>query len=205
MVFGLWYYGKTSSEGEKMTFADSEKLVAMKTYRAHLPGGKVPMCYRLIGKFAEKSDLRGRIVLDYGCGKEMVHVPYLKEIFGEAYVFACDFSLPGTRELCLQGKYDIIIASNVVNVIPSGDGVQRVMAEIVASLNDDGYALINYPTSPRKAGLSIVEMENLMVGQFGSVELMPENLCGKNLVYVLKPMSQKHLGHLLYKGRLANF
>jgi hypothetical protein len=183
-----------------MMFSEIEKQVAMKTYRARLPGGKTPMCYRMIEKFAERNDnefgkYAGR-VLDYGCGAQQVHVPMLQGIFGKERVFACDFSIPGSREECLKREYGIVLASNVLNVIPTVDGIRLALKEIQACLLEDGYAIVNYPASPRKAGLSVQELEALLVEQF-PVELMPESLVGKNFVWMLRHESKRYLGNLL--------
>jgi len=166
-----------------MTFTDHEKQTAMKTYRAQLPGHNRPICYRIAESVAKQV---GRVrVLDYGCGAKQVHLSHLSTLFGDGNVFGCDFSLEGTREKYLAEKFGVVVVSNVINTLPSESGIKRVIEEISQCLDRDGVAVINYPASPRKAGLSVSDVERLLGEQF-IVTLAPRELRGANIVYQLQ-------------------
>lgn len=111
-------------------------------------------------KYADKS---GPSILDYGAGKGS---PHARQLADEGYdVVAYDIGDNFDEELgltrALDYKYDIVYASNVLNVQLKGEFLDRVLREIHTSVRDGGVAIMNYPRSPRKGFMQKVDMNTL--------------------------------------------
>lgn len=106
-----------------------------------------PVVYR----FARQLVAPEESVLDFGSGLRAVHARKLR---GEGYntVVAWDFgSNFDTREHAadaLSRKYDVVLVSNVLNVLITGDAITQAIGEITDCCG--GRVLWNYPASPRK-------------------------------------------------------
>lgn len=97
-------------------------------------------------------------ILDFGCGRHEVHVHQLRRALPCCGVVGYDLSLPGS-ERHLSGTYDVVLASNVLNVQTTPHMLRRTLRQL-ASLARRGAAIIaNYPASPRKAGLTVAEIK----------------------------------------------
>ena len=91
-------------------------------------------------------------ILDFGAGKGAVHTKWLRE---EGFnVTAYDFG-----ENCIEGlhdknalrrQYDVVMASNVLNVCSSQQMLEETLRQISQSLKVGGVFVCNYPASPRK-------------------------------------------------------
>jgi hypothetical protein len=52
------------------------------------------------------------------------------------------------------GRYDYVVASNVINTLPTWPGLHETLEDIEHFMVPDGRALVNYPASPRHLQLS---------------------------------------------------
>ena len=89
---------------------------------------RLPAIYR---KLAKKGLLRGR-VLDFGCGKYPDHIQKFTEACGAEWHGYDRYNLPHARNVaemnyCIDNEPDILICSNVLNVIDDGNMVVRYM------------------------------------------------------------------------------
>ena len=91
-------------------------------------------------------------VLDFGAGKGAVHTKWLRE--GGFDVTAYDFGencIEGLHDRnALQKQYDVVMASNVLNVCSSQHMLETTLSQISNSLEVGGVFICNYPASPRK-------------------------------------------------------
>lgn len=116
-------------------------------------------------------------VLDYGAGKDAPHTFWLR-MCSEAYkVTAWDVGVNFVPEIhnatALSRRYDIVFASNVLNIAPGWNALKRILDE-VSSLVEIGSGMFfcNYPFSPRRIHLGTNEAlrEELLL-RFNVVEV----------------------------------
>lgn len=109
-------------------------------------------------------------VLDFGSGKEAVQTKWLRDN-GFKNVTAYDFGVNCIEGLhdknALNKKYDCVFASNVINVSINKEMLINTLMEIKNCMRDDGTAYFNYPSSPRKAGLSTDDVRSFVKNVFG--------------------------------------
>lgn len=161
-------------------FTEREKEIAMATSRTKLPG--TPICYRV----AQKLGVKG-IALDFGCGIYRRHTQTLVDAGATAAV-GYDFHFADTKAAIFAQQYDCVVASNVINVQSSVDGLRATLREIEHCLKPEGYALVNYPNDPRKmtpAPLTNKAMQQELEAIF-QVERIDKSLSGGNVVFLLK-------------------
>ena len=148
------YLKNTSKIGTKKGFEEA-KLDESATEIANAtdrPGGVFggePVVYRQAKKLASKSDK----ILDFGAGKEAVYTQKLRDLgyTVTAYDFGDNVGEIHDRNALLK-KYDVVLASNVLNVQSTEESLNKTLSQIKNSTS--GFAIVNYPDSPRKLGLS---------------------------------------------------
>ena len=105
--------------------------------------------------FVCKNIDKHRSILDFGAGKDAVHTKWLKDN-GFQNVIAYDFGkncVDGLHDAkALAKQYDIVFASNVLNVSSSSTMLFETLKQIYHCLAPGGEFICNYPSSPRKAG-----------------------------------------------------
>lgn len=107
----------------------------------------------LVPQFVEKIAGPKDSILDYGAGKHAAHTQYLRD---KGYnVTAYDFGANIDPELhdpaALKKKYNIVFASNVLNVQSSRAMLAMTLDQIKSVLASGGQFIGNLPMSPRKA------------------------------------------------------
>jgi len=110
-------------------------------------------------------------ILDFGSGPTAQHTTRLREA-GFTDVTAHEFGANIREGIhspdALLQQYDVVFASNVLNVQSSEGMLRRTLESIRQALKEDGYAVFNYPGSPRKAGLSNNEVQSIIEDIFPS-------------------------------------
>jgi hypothetical protein len=90
----------------------------------------------------------------------------------------------GFNERALRSYYDIVMASNVLNVQTNRKMLKSTLAEMACCVNEYGFILANYPKSPRYIPeLTNDKLERLLKRTFGKAEKLPDN----TLVFRLYP------------------
>ena len=111
-------------------------------------------------------------ILDFGSGPTAQHATRLRES-GFTDVTAHEFGANIREDIhspdALSQQYDVVFASNVLNVQSSEGMLRRTLESIQQALKEDGYAVFNYPGSPRKAKLSNNEVQSIIQDIFPSV------------------------------------
>lgn len=140
------------------SFSQEEKQAANKTFRkwgfkSSLPPQKIlPYVMEYLGRKPKAK------VLDYGSGKYPTLSKYLLELGYD--VTSHDFGDNVTQDhdvTAMQKKYDLVFASNVLNVQSSESMLKKTLHEIKKSLKKDGVFIANYPHVPRKLDLDNIE------------------------------------------------
>lgn len=124
------------------------------------------------GRFMDKS---GPDVLDYGAGPESIHARALCDEGYQvtAYDIGNNVDLDFKYNEPLKHKYDIVYASNVLNVQMTIDLLDSMLEEVHSVLRDSGVFIANYPRSPRKGVMQHIDIPTLtreLKKWFGSVE-----------------------------------
>lgn len=140
----------------------------MKTARTKGAVGKNALVPKVVQHFAKKKDL----ILDFGCGPQAQHVINLREKgYEKTYGMDMFFQKESDIPLKLKGRvfslkilehikyFDIVYASNVINVQPSLKAIDHVFTEMIVSLKPEGKIIFNYPQSPRKNDMTTKEMD----------------------------------------------
>jgi len=101
----------------------------------------------VVRQLATKSDF----ILDYGAGPKGFHAHCLK-VLGYpviAYDFGDNYNETAHDSEALDWAYDIVYASNVLNVQGSAHMLGQTLREIYGVLNTGGKFIFNFPASPR--------------------------------------------------------
>jgi 2-polyprenyl-3-methyl-5-hydroxy-6-metoxy-1,4-benzoquinol methylase len=129
-------------------YAPEVVRVANATVRRFGAVNKSPIVYRFASKVLTPTDL----VLDFGAGPEAIHAAKLR-LNGfqvTSWDFGANFVEGVHDKKALSGKYDIVLASNVLNVLSDGSAITQAIGEMVGCLKPEGRVAWNYPVSPRK-------------------------------------------------------
>lgn len=105
--------------------------------------------------FKNIEEYRDKTILDFGSGKHAIHTKWLNEngLNVTAYDFG-DNCIEGIHDKnAIDKRYDVIFASNVLNVQSSDVMMMATVYQIYKSLKKGGTFIFNYPTSPRKTDM----------------------------------------------------
>lgn len=128
---------------------------------------KVPRVVMQIASTAEK-------ILDFGAGKDAAQTQALRAQ-GYQHVDAYDIGVNQKEGLHVAnpaGGYDVVFASNVMNVQPDGQRIIKVAQYCRSQLRKGGTFVCNFPKDPRKSGLKDREFLGLMQKVFQNVEVL---------------------------------
>lgn len=162
-----------------MTILDETER-AIRSARSTGAVGKNAIVPRIIPHLAKKT----KTILDFGCGKDMIHVKALRE---KGYsVEGFDFSIPNSYiDYVRDKKYDVVYLSNVLNVQPSEQMLSELITTITLCLKPKSIVVANYPYKPRYLGWDTNEMLEWLIGKFKMVARLDEKLAGKNIIWVM--------------------
>ena len=122
---------------------------------------------RVVEKLAHKDDK----ILDYGAGKYALHARALRDKgFNVDAIDIGNNYVEGVHDVgVFKRKYNIVYASNVMNVQPSEYYLEETLLEIGKLLAPLGMFVGNYPASPRYSGMNITEVERVLKRYFYQV------------------------------------
>jgi ubiquinone/menaquinone biosynthesis C-methylase UbiE len=123
---------------------------AKRSFRGKGAVGKYPLMYRRLRQFLETIPRRNLTVLDYGSGPGEVHTKRLRDDYEDCHFDSYDLSKDGTSLRSLEGQwFDVVVASNVLNVIEDKQALNDTINEIYACTAPEGMVMCNLPKSPR--------------------------------------------------------
>ena len=161
-------------------YSKEEINIANKTSRNSKAIGQKAIVPRVIKElFSPKQKLK---ILDFGAGKAAAHTLSLRE---EGYdVTAYEFGnniIDGLHDpKALKTTYDVIYASNVINVLSSFEMLLLTIGELDDALKVGGVIIANYPNSPRKLDFNPTEIAELL-----NIHFNVERIQEKNIVFKL--------------------
>lgn len=121
--------------------------------------------------FIEKNINKNKTILDFGAGKGATSTKYLlsKGFKATAYDLWCGDGDELLDKYALDRRYDVVFASNVLNVQSSREMLLETLNQIKSALNDNGEFICNYPVSPRKMEMNSSEIEETLISVFPNV------------------------------------
>lgn len=138
-----------ASRAPAISFTPEEMIPMTKTSRGRGAVGKKAMVPKQVAKIAKPTDS----ILDFGAGKEAAHAQQLKKMGLDVTAYEDpafgNFNDKLHDMHALGKKYDIVYASNVMNVQPSLRAFRKTLAQIVGATKTDGKVILNYTATPR--------------------------------------------------------
>jgi hypothetical protein len=137
------------------------------TYRATGSIGPKAVVPKLVPGVAKKSDK----ILDFGAGTKAIHTVALRKQGYDVTAYDIGANVdPRTHDTkALSKKWDVVYASNVLNVQPSPAHLVGLVQTLASVVKKGGTLVANYPPSPRKSGLTVAEVEGVLRGGFSAV------------------------------------
>ena len=131
--------------------SDEEILKANKSSRSSGAVGPKAITPRMVLKYIEDTGNKDIKILDFGSGKDAKHTYALRDMGLD--VTAHDFSANVRDEHhdpnALNSKYDMVFASNVLNVQGSEQMMRRTVEDILKTMDNNSVFIANFPGSPR--------------------------------------------------------
>jgi len=122
----------------------------------------------VVPKYVLQNIDKDKTVLDFGAGKDAVQAQILKEE-GFKNITAYDGDPRSNEDVidknALNKKYDVVYASNVVNVQRSEEEIRQLVKVLYSHAKET--CIFNYPSSPRKAGLKTPEIQAIIEDELG--------------------------------------
>lgn len=121
----------------------------------------------VVANYVAENVEKGKKILDFGCGSDFIQGKYLNGLGFD--VDGYDFGRNKPKECIdkLAPHYDVVYASNVLNVLSSSEALRETLLQIKRCLKDGAMFVANYPQSPRKLNLTAKQMENILRFYFG--------------------------------------
>lgn len=162
-----------------------------RTSRSSSAIGAAALVPRIVNELLDNGELPDGPILDYGAGKDAIHT---KNLRNRGYdVTAYDIGVnakPGLHDpYALDRWYSVVYASNVLNVQPSVEDLDRTIFQIAGAVAPGGVALVNYATSPRHANLGVSQVAEMLASHFAGVERIPGQSTPVWILY--KPRSSR--------------
>lgn len=137
--------------------AEDTKMVNA-TSRANGAVGGNALVPKVVSEMLSKSP-RPLKVLDFGAGKSAAHTTRLREVHEgcnhQITAYDCGVNvneeLHDSEALGTDKRYDIVFASNVLNVQPRWVSILYVLRALRDVVAVNGTVVFNYPASPRKS------------------------------------------------------
>ena len=145
--------------------------VANKTSRNLGAIGAKAVVPRVVRELANKKDR----ILDFGAGKSAAHAANLRE--DGFNVVAYDFGSNVNPEIhdpnaLEHGPYDLVYASNVLNVQSSIQMLTMTLRQIRSAMAPGGIFVGNFPKEPRKMDATSQEVADVIKSVFGSMPMV---------------------------------
>lgn len=144
----------------------------------------------VVARFVEKNIDKDKRILDYGCGSEFIQGKHLMNLGFDVDGWDIGANKPKNGVDKLEQIYDVVYASNVLNVLSSTSMLMETLDQIYGCLKDGGVFIANYPAAPRKMVINSRCMEEIIQNRFGGGISMVGGTSSTPIWCVVK--TQKH-------------
>ena len=123
---------------------------------------------RSVLQYIKDSGISNPKILDFGAGKDAKHTYALRDMGLDvtAHDFHSNINDEHHDPNALKRKYDIVFASNVLNVQGSESMLRHTIEDIISVLKEDGIFIANFPGSPRYYFTSALEIKQILEDYF---------------------------------------
>lgn len=152
-------------------FTAEEIRIANSTYRSRGSSvfDKDGNVRSVVARFVAKSITKDKKILDFGCGSDFIQGKYLRDLGFDVSGWDFGDNKPNNCVEKLEKIYDVVYASNVLNVISSQSMLTETLEQISSCLKDGGIFIVNYPQSPRKMNMSNEELRIIIQNKLGGI------------------------------------
>jgi hypothetical protein len=150
-------------------FTKEEIRIANATYRSKGSSvfDKNGNVRSVVARFVASSIGKDKNILNFGCGSEFIQGKYLRKLGFNVSGWDFGNNKPENCVEKLERVYDVVYASNVLNVISSRPMLMETLEQIKGCLIDNGVFIANFPQSPRKMQISSKELSKIIKERFG--------------------------------------
>ena len=154
--------------------ASAEEItIANKTSRNSAAVGMKALTPRVVRQYLHdtNADKETTSILDFGAGKSAAHTLAMVADGWQclAHEFGDNVDPRVHCELAMLNKYDVVFASNVLNVQSSLHMFEETIEQIKSVMKDGGAFFANYPLQPRKMSAAAWQMRDMLAQHFSSV------------------------------------
>lgn len=121
----------------------------------------------VVARFVEKNINKDKKILDYGCGSDFIQGQHLRDLGFNVDGWDIGANKPKDGVDKLERIYDVVYASNVLNVLSSISMLMETLDQIYNCLKGGGVFIANYPAAPRKMIIDSRCMEEVIQTRFG--------------------------------------
>ena len=152
-------------------FQQEDITVANKTSRANGAVGKNAIVPRKVREYLAQFGSDATTILDFGAGKTAAHAEAMKQDGWAvtAHEFGDNIDPRFHNELALTQVYDVVYASNVLNVQSGVDMARATIKQVANVVIEDGVFFANFPQSPRKSDMTPKKLGQLLLEQFATI------------------------------------
>jgi len=130
----------------------------------------------LVPRYVEDRVSKGSSILDFGAGRDAIHAKRLKDA-GFKDITAYDFGAnikDGIHDPdALSKSYDVVYASNVLNVQSSLPMLRKTLDQIAGAVKSGGSFVGNFPENPRKSeDITVDVVQKELADRFNKVSVV---------------------------------
>lgn len=122
----------------------------------------------VVARYVENNVDKCKKILDYGCGSEFIQGNYLRQQGFNVDGWDIGANKPSNCVSELRQVYDVVYASNVLNVISSMSMLEETLDQVYNCLKAGGMFIANYPAAPRKMEIDEQLLCDVIQGKFGA-------------------------------------
>ena len=128
------------------------------------------------------------VILDFGAGPKACHTKMMLEDGWDVTAYDFGENITETHDIdALSKTYDIVFASNVLNVQSSEEMLEETIKQMWDAVKKGGILVVNYAGSPRYISWSTKEMDEWLKKRFDNVERIRYN--NYNLIWKIERLS----------------
>jgi len=144
------------------SYTNDEKKIANKTSRLNKNNGAIGL-KSVVLNYVKNNINKSNSILDYGSGKYPLHTFLLRKMGFNVTPYDFGENLTDLHDAnALNKKYDVIFASNVLNVQSSLKMLHLTLNEIIRVMKVNSIFITNYPKTPRKLRMTDNDLINIL-------------------------------------------
>ena len=163
--------GELINEMSYTDISPEEIMKANKSSRSSGAVGPKALTPRMVLQYIKDTGNNNIKILDFGSGKDAKHTYALRDMGLDvtAHDFSDNINDSHHDPNALKRKYDIVFASNVLNVQGSEQMMRRTIEDVLRTMSNDSVFIANFPSSPRYGFETAKEAKDILENFFNVV------------------------------------